>query len=340
MKNILVMRDSAAVGDCVLTLPLLETLGEAFGRKHVHVCGSETMKTLSRPFAQVIETPPRMWSLYGESPHEEVVEFLEKFDAVVCFGENGRLRDIVGEKAIPLNVVPPKGTHAGEYYADTVASSLGLRIRHVIPRYRPPHHIVQETNILLERISEGKHLIAFAPGSGSRCKNWPEERFREAIRNAAADYTVLRIIGPAEAGEEAPPDVSKNADGIIQVRNLPLERLAAVLSHCDVFVGNDSGISHLAAAVGTPTVCVFGPTDPVKWAPRSERCCIVTPQCACAPCGLERARECTHRRCLACVDMNEVTAAIRMLLRASAMDALAPARPIPDLGGIENIPVG
>jgi len=53
--------------------------------------------------------------------------------------------------------------------------------------------------------------------------------------------------------------------------DLPLRTLAGVLARCSVYVGNDSGVSHLAAAVGAPTVAIFGPTDPRVWGPRGPR---------------------------------------------------------------------
>jgi len=62
------------------------------------------------------------------------------------------------------------------------------------------------------------------------------------------------------------------------VQNLPLPYLAALLARCQVVVGHDSGITHLAAAVGTATLALFGSTDPLVWGPRSPRACVLWPE--------------------------------------------------------------
>ena len=80
----------------------------------------------------------------------------------------------------------------------------------------------------------------------------------------AAGGAVVAIAGPAEAGE--PP-----ALGATEVRDWGLVDLAAVLSRAALYVGNDSGVSHLAGAVGTAGAALYGPTDPRRWGPLSTR---------------------------------------------------------------------
>jgi ADP-heptose:LPS heptosyltransferase len=81
-------------------------------------------------------------------------------------------------------------------------------------------------------------------------------------------------------------------------REWPLGELAALLARCAGYVGGDSGITHLAAAVGTPVVAVFGPTDPRRWAPRGPRVAVVRRPVACQPCSWEAMWACPHRACL------------------------------------------
>ena len=81
----------------------------------------------------------------------------------------------------------------------------------------------------------------------------------------------LIISGPAEQTRD---------DGLPpwpRAQNLPLPHLAALLARCQVVVGHDSGITHLAAAVGTTTLALFGPTDPLVWGPHSRRACVLWP---------------------------------------------------------------
>jgi ADP-heptose:LPS heptosyltransferase len=99
------------------------------------------------------------------------------------------------------------------------------------------------------------------PFSGSARKNWPLERFREVA--ARLSIPVRWCAGPEEALDDA-------------ARFENLYELACWLARARVYIGNDSGITHLAAAVGTPVVAIFGPTDPAVWAPRGERVEIVS----------------------------------------------------------------
>ena len=98
------------------------------------------------------------------------------------------------------------------------------------------------------------------PGSGSTAKNWPLARFVEAARALAAGRPWLLVAGPAERELTPPPDA-------VLAREWPLRRLGAALAGARLFLGNDAGVSHLAAAAGAPTLALFGPTDPALWAP-------------------------------------------------------------------------
>jgi len=108
--------------------------------------------------------------------------------------------------------------------------------------------------------SERADFAVIHPFSGSARKNWPLERFREVASKLA--LPVRWCAGPQEALEDA-------------VRFENLYELACWLASARAYIGNDSGITHLAAAVGTPVVAIFGTTDPTLWAPRGERVRVV-----------------------------------------------------------------
>jgi ADP-heptose:LPS heptosyltransferase len=107
-------------------------------------------------------------------------------------------------------------------------------------------------------------FLAVHPGSGSPSKNWPLTRFLEAARSLSGASPWLLVAGPAEEVLVAPP-------GSILAREWPLRVLAAVLARAGLFLGNDAGITHLAAAAGAPTLALYGPTDPALWAPVGPR---------------------------------------------------------------------
>ena len=85
--------------------------------------------------------------------------------------------------------------------------------------------------------------------------------------------------------------------------------LPALLSQCHLFIGNDSGAMHVAAAVGLPVVAVFGPTDPLGTAPVTPRCTVVQEKPYCSPCFLRRCP--TDHRCMTKVTPDMVEAAVR-----------------------------
>jgi heptosyltransferase-2 len=91
--------------------------------------------------------------------------------------------------------------------------------------------------------------------------------------------------------------------------------LPALLSQCQMFVGNDSGAMHVAAAVGLPVVAIFGPTDPHGTAPITPRCTVVQEKPYCSPCFLRRCP--IDHRCMTSVRPEAVEAAARGWLRSA-----------------------
>jgi heptosyltransferase-2 len=89
-----------------------------------------------------------------------------------------------------------------------------------------------------------------------------------------------------------------------------IAELPALLSRCQLFLGNDSGAMHVAAAVGLPVVAIFGPTDPHGTAPVTPRCTIVQQQPYCSPCFLRRCP--TDHRCMTAVTVPMVESALRL----------------------------
>jgi len=111
--------------------------------------------------------------------------------------------------------------------------------------------------------------LAIHPGSGNPAKNWSPSHFAGVADWAAGRARVLLISGPAQDGVEEVRGVLKKATPLI-ARNLSLLQLAAVLRRCTAYLGNDSGITHLASSLGLATVALFGPTDPEVWGPRGS----------------------------------------------------------------------
>jgi ADP-heptose:LPS heptosyltransferase len=112
------------------------------------------------------------------------------------------------------------------------------------------------------RLKPARYLMIL-PGSGAAAKNWPSARFVELAKSLADPMRALVVLGPAE---DAIAHRFVQA-GLAVARDLPLETVAALARMSAAFVGNDSGVSHLAAAAGARGVAIFGPTDPARWRP-------------------------------------------------------------------------
>ena len=165
-------------------------------------------------------------------------------------------------------------------------------------------------------------LIGINPGAGRLIKEWPPERFAAVATALAADDGATIVLLGAE-GDRA------QADGIRQtlpsdvalidlVGRAPLVELAAVLARLSVLITGDTGPAHLAAAVDTPVVAIFGPTDPNRYAPLTRHAEVVYADLWCRPCGRLRRppKRCTHGtpECLTGVETGAVVAAARRLI--------------------------
>src|SRR5262249_20068677 len=118
----------------------------------------------------------------------------------------------------------------------------------------------------------GERFVAVHPGSGSPAKNWPARRFADLAAALGGGRPWLLVEGPAD--EEA-ATIVRRVPGAVVARGLAPRVLGAVLAAADLYGGNDSGVTHLAAAWGAPTLALFGPTDPDVWSPLGERVQIV-----------------------------------------------------------------
>jgi len=157
----------------------------------------------------------------------------------------------------------------------------------------------------LEAKSEIFDLIIH-PGSGSPTKNWPVSYFAEVIKT----FSSLRlgiILGPADekVGDKLFSLLKGENLNMSILKGLSLPDLAKEMRNARLFLGNDSGISHLAAALNIPTLVIFGPTDPQRWRPWGEKVKIFVPSLACAPCE-EKRKECRDRQCLKMIKPKEV----------------------------------
>jgi ADP-heptose:LPS heptosyltransferase len=259
-----------ALGDTVLSLPLVAALA---AEGPVDVCGNAAFWDVARQpggARHVIPFDCCDWSpLFADPPKppgRELARLLTRYHRVIAFWRSGRrpfARGLEHAGVADARVLEPFPVEADTHAADWLLEQMGLRDVVATPQVIPS----EQERAAAAEIRNGAYIVVH-PGSGSPRKNHPA---LPSVADALAAHTKLPLvvsIGPADeqlaARYERHPAVTITREHRMRV-------LAALLAGADLVVGNDSGITHLAAATGAPTVALFGPTDPARWAPRGPR---------------------------------------------------------------------
>lgn len=158
---------------------------------------------------------------------------------------------------------PPGDGHLGRLYLDSIDAS-GEPLESRVDLAWSDFDSADEA---LHRVgaAHGKFCLVF-PGSGSVSKNWPLGRFVKLASEVSSFVKPIVILGPAESAVQ--PHFQERQ--VAALKDLELNVVAALAHQARAFVGNDSGVSHLAAAAGGRGVVIFGPTDPIRWQPLGE----------------------------------------------------------------------
>ncbi len=273
-----------ALGDVLLSLPCFRIIRE--DASHLHFIGRSDVAEFLRDAGVVDEASSadsaRFTSFYARVD-ECARTFLEGFDRAFVFTSGAEL-DIAS--VIPrthrIRTTPPSGAgipvaryRLTQFNADlpgeTAFSSLQLSRERLDAAAALLRHHGWTT---------GRGLLAIHPGSGGRSKCWLLDRYLELAHKIHRDGKnfIILFSGPAES-----PDTTQELDLFAQDHALALHAAsmklidaAALLSLCTLYVGNDSGMTHLAAALGRPVIALFGPSDPQLWKPAGNRVTVVS----------------------------------------------------------------
>ncbi|PIU42085.1 MAG: hypothetical protein COS99_02065 [Candidatus Omnitrophica bacterium CG07_land_8_20_14_0_80_42_15] len=155
-------------------------------------------------------------------------------------------------------------------------------------------------------ITKNDFLIAIHPGSGLTSKCWPIERFAALMERISKKYksNIIVIGGSSEKDLVAVLKAASKASFIDAVGKTNIKQLAALLKRCRLFVGGDSGVMHIASAVNTPIVAIWGGHNKMShWRPLTGDAVVVYKDIECRPCGLAK---CDHLRCLKLISVDDV----------------------------------
>jgi hypothetical protein len=230
-----------AIGDCILALPAME-----------HLRADWTEVWVASPNVPLIRFADSVRSIASTGldpaglPGREPPAALTSFDSIVSWYGTNRPEFRAAVAGYPFTFLPAlpesgSNVHAADFFLQQ-AGGTGP----AVPRIDCPR-------------APGDYVVIH-PFSGSAKKNWPLERYRELARHL--DGPVYWCAGPEES-----------LDGAVRFEDL--YDLACWLAAARLYIGNDSGITHLAAAVGTPVIALFGPSDPALWAPRGDHVQVV-----------------------------------------------------------------
>lgn len=276
MAEVLLVR-AGALGDVLLLRRAVAALGRA-GHSVCLLAPRTAGRALLGEGAGTVhelldwEGPLTARLLAGEASSGPLGAALERADLVVCYTRSADLLAVLARRAgrvLAQDPSPPDGAgHASLWLARPV------RELDADPAPEPPVLVpgprdLEEAQPFLDALPPT--FLAVHPGSGSPAKNWPSDRFAALVRERGGASWLL-VDGHADARAAEP---LRGLPGVVRAHALPVRTLLAILGCAGLYVGNDSGVSHLAAASGAPTLALFGPTDPRTWAPVGPRVCAL-----------------------------------------------------------------
>ena len=339
MPETLIVRLPNWLGDTVMAVPALRALRGAWAGVRTALVGPWATLLAGQELADVLVPYPRSWT--GRLAQWDGLRALEASTAIllpnsleaafaarywraqrrVGFDAGGRGRLLTDAVTAP----EPRGHQVDQYLF--LVEHLGIGISERTPRLVAPpsqsparaaaRELLREAGAVRNR---GRALVGIQLGAGyGPSKLWPPERIADLCRGLRNDAGVPVLLGVGDDVTVARRLVEDTGVASVVGRDSP-ELLAAVLAELDALVCADTGVGHLAAALGTPVVALFGPTNPDLTAPRGA-VRVIAHDLPCAPC-FYRACPIDHP-CLRGVGADEVRGALDDVL-ASAGTAVRP----------------
>ncbi len=266
------------LGDTILVLPAMRWLLEARPGARLTLVGSswaeEIRPIIPFPVEVIRFDGSGLLPLFDPDAERDSSGVFSGADEIVLYTDDPR--ETLAANAVRFcgrtvlwSVTPPRGVHACDHFAAAVGAPLpacpSLRVGEDVGSWG--------VGWVEERFGRGAAPLAVHPGSGGRRKCWPAALFADTASRLGLGVVLLE--GPAD-GEACRLFMSEvRGVSLAHAAGLTVPQAASILARCAAYLGNDSGMTHVAAALGIPTVAVFGPTDPAVWAPRGRRVRVV-----------------------------------------------------------------
>jgi heptosyltransferase-3 len=262
-----------AIGDTLLAFPVLRALRAQYIHSHITFVSNASVLPLALAFGVAEEASDyehiqwsELFSTRGiHSP--ALQDLLQRIDSAICWlhDPEGMVERNLLVAGVRRVIVAPGRPRESLHIVDYLAQTIGL------PR---PVGIHMPFMLPGSGATYPAKTVAIHPGSGGANKCWPARHFAAIIEwlgNLTGQvHSVLLVSGPAD--QERISDILsrlalREPTMLKMVINEPLLAVASHLQQCRCYLGNDSGITHLAAMLGTPTIAIFGPSDPTTWRP-------------------------------------------------------------------------
>ena len=290
MGKILFIR-GGAIGDFILTLPAIQLARQSLPEAGIEILGYEPAIQLAKAAKLADSTrsieygPLSSFFIPSTLLQPELMNYFKSFSVVVSYlyDPDGYFEGNLRKSGVETLFIGPHKVDESKTDQPAAAQLAKPLEQLALFLEQPWIHLAfdgatgEDADAFLrsEKISPSKKLVALHPGSGSPRKNWSFEGWCQVAASLSAqrndDVHYLIISGEAEDSviHEFHDLLTHLGVSFSPVIHCPLPRLGALLQRCSLFLGHDSGISHLAAACGVPAVLLFGPTDPEIWAPQN-----------------------------------------------------------------------
>ncbi len=322
----IVVRAPNWLGDVVLSLPALRDVRRAFPHAHLAVMARPKVAEMYGAVPEVNAVLPSLGLredarrlrnafdraiLFPNSIGSAVPPFLARVPERWGYATDGRRFLLTRTARVPRCVE----ARSQVYYYRGMLEAMGMSLTGAPESALvcPPAWRARAE----ERLGGGPWIAATPGAAYGTAKRWPAERFAAAAeqlaRERSASIVVLGTGSERRLGEEIAARMSVPSRVLCGQTTLP--ELVGLLAHVGLVLTNDSGAMHVAAALGTPLVAVFGPTDWRETSPAGRRAAVVREEVHCAPCML---RDCPiDHRCMERVSVERVVAAARAVAAAA-----------------------
>ncbi len=320
VKKLLIIHPGA-LGDVVTSFTSLMLLRETYS--HIDMVCRQSIGRLAaslKVIKQGFNLETAFFSgLFGQNPlkfNDDLLKFISSYDDMVLFSFSEYLAEniqmVFGKKVfqIPPRPGSSKTIQVSRHLISCLIDAQLLR-KESINNFFYLYKDFRDSDF-----NDRKILIH--PGSGSLLKNWPLRHFLNLEKFLSdSGYETVFILGPAEEGMVEIILREGLAHEQVLVVSDPLE-LVNILKTGGAFIGNDSGVSHVAAFIGLPSLIIFGPTDPLRWCPMGRKVESLKCPSDCVPCFESSKKGCETRDCLAKISPEQVYQKFKLFMELPA----------------------